>query len=106
MATSYLTIDDPDFLRRFFVISNLPEVASALLHDEARRELTRYPDVEIYVRINEIEWRRAGEVSDIRVIKRLNDLLNEMAVTIDSQPKRTVSLSERLAAEERIAKGI
>ena len=105
-STTRIDVDDPDFERRFFVISNQTEVATSLLNSEVRRELTRYPDIEIYVRINEIEWRRAGEIADMRVIQRLNDMLNEMVIAIDALPKRTISLSERLAADELIAKGI
>lgn len=105
-STEKIDLNDPDFERRFFVLSNSAEHAAPLLDSEVRRELSRYPDIEIYVRINEIEWRRAGEEGDMRVIRRLNGMLATMAESIDALPKRPISLTERLAAEEMIAKGI
>ncbi len=66
----------------------------------------RYSDVEIYVRRGELEWRRAGTQGDMQAIRRLNDLLADMAETIDALPKRALSLSELLADEELIAKGV
>lgn len=99
-------LNDPDFERHFFVVCNEGAHLPAILTEEVRRELSRYADIEIYARLSEIEWRRAGAQGDLRVIRRLNELLSQMATTIDGLPKRTISLTDRMAAEELIAKGI
>ena len=99
-------LEDADFTRQFFVVCNDAQVLADVLPPSVRRELSRYSDVEIYVRRSELEWRRAGEQGDMRVIKRLNNLLADMAETIDALPKRARTLSELLADEELIAKGV
>lgn len=99
-------LQDPDFERRFFLVSNDGSRLPDLLTKEVRRELARYSDVEIYVRLSEVEWRRAGEQSDLKAIERLNALLAEMAEAIDALPSRPKSLSQRLADEALIAKGV
>lgn len=99
-------LGDPQFEKRFFVVCNNPDALPQVLTKEACRELSRYPDVEVYVRLHEIEWRRSGEVSDIRTIERLNNLIADMAEAIDALPPSDVPLSLRLADEQRIAKGV
>jgi hypothetical protein len=101
-----LELNDPDFERRFFVVCNQPDILPLVLTKEVRRELSRYHDVEIYVRLQEIEWRRAGEVSDLKAIERLNQLIADMAEAIDNLPPSDAPLSLRLADEQMIAKGI
>ena len=81
-------------------------VAGKALDTEIRRQLMQYNDVEIYVRADVIEWRRAGEVSDLQSIRRLNNALARAANAIDALPKRSLALSQRLAFEEQIRKGI
>ncbi|CCW36169.1 hypothetical protein CWRG_01714 [Chthonomonas calidirosea] len=103
---SSFDLNDPDFERRFFVVCNQPDVLPLVLTKEARRELSRYHDVEIYVRLQEIEWRRAGEVSDLKAMERLNHLIADMAEAIDALPPSDAPLSLRLADEQMIAKGI
>ena len=104
--TPAFDLQDGDFTRQFFVVCNDPPTLPAILTPEARRELSRYGDIEIYARIGEIEWRRAGEVADLRVIRRLNQTLADMATVIDALPKRTRTLTERLADDDLIAKGV
>ncbi len=99
-------LEDADFTRQFFVVCNDAQNLPLVLTREARRELSRYSDIEIYVRRGELEWRRAGAQGDMRAIKRLNDLLADMAEAIDALPKRPRTLSELLADEELITKGI
>jgi hypothetical protein len=97
---------DPEFERRFFLVCNDAGQLSAVLTPEARRELSRYPDVEVYARLSEIEWRRAGEQSDLRSLRRLTEMLAEMADAVDALPPRARTLSERLADEALIEKGV
>ncbi len=104
--TPAFDLDDPDFTRQFFVVCNDKPALANVLTSEVRRELARYGDIEVYARIGEIEWRRAGEVSDLRVIRRLNQTLADMATAIDALPKRTRTLTERLADDDLIAKGV
>jgi hypothetical protein len=99
-------LDDSDFERQFFVVCNQAEHLAAVLTAEARRELKRYHDVEIYARLSEIEWRRSGEQSDLRILERLTGALSEMAAAIESLPARPATLSQRLADENLIAKGV
>ena len=99
-------VEDPDFERQFFLYCNDSDNLPAVLTPEARRELLRYHDVEIYVRMGEMEWRRAGEQSDVRVIERLTNLLIDMADTIDGFPSRGRSLTQVLADERMIEKGV
>jgi hypothetical protein len=99
-------LDDADFERQFFVYCNDVESLAAVLTPEARRELLRYHDIEIYVRIAEMEWRRSGELGDLAAIRRLTDLLLDMAETIDKFPPRGRSLTQVLADEKAIEKGV
>jgi hypothetical protein len=99
-------LDDPDFERRFFIVCNDGDHLADILTPEVRRELKRYHDVEIYVRLSELEWRRAGEQSDLRVLERLTGILADMAEAIEQLPSRQQSLSKRLADEALIAKGV
>jgi hypothetical protein len=99
-------LTDPDFEKRFFVVCNDGASLPEILTQEVRRELARYPDIEVYVRLEQIEWRRAGEESDVRAIARLNEMLVELADTIDGLPRRPRTLSQRLADEALIAKGV
>jgi hypothetical protein len=99
-------LEDPEFERSFFLICNDAQSLATVLTPEARKELSRYSDVEIYVRFNLMEWRRAGEVNDVKALQRLSDLVAEMAETVDALPPRARTLSERLADEALIAKGV
>lgn len=104
--TAAFDLGDAEFGRRFFVVSNDPEAVGAVLTPEARRELNRYHDVEVYVRLGTMEWRRSGEVNALPCIERLTDLLLDMGERIDSLPARPRTLSERLADEALIQKGV
>ena len=104
--TPQFQVDDPEFEKQFFLYCNDMESLPAVLTPEVRSELTRYHDVEVYVRMGEMEWRRAGEQSDIKVIRRLTDLLLDMADTIDKLPSRGRSLTQVLADEKMIEKGV
>ena len=99
-------LDDAEFQRQFFIYCNDAQNLSLVLTTEARRELLRYHDVELYVRIGEMEWRRAGEQSDLKTIRRLTDLLLDMAEVIDRFPSRGRSLIQLLADEKMIEKGV
>ena len=99
-------LEDTDFQRQFFIHCNDAENLPHVLTAEARRELLRYADVEIYVRMGEMEWRRAGELSDLKAIQRLTELLLEMASVIDGFPSRGRTLTQLLADEKTIEKGV
>lgn len=99
-------LGDAEFGRRFFIVSNDPEAVGAVLTPEARRELSRYHDVEIYVRLGTMEWRRSGEVNSLPCIERLTHLMLDMGERIDKLPARPRTLSERLADEALIQKGV
>lgn len=101
-----LDLGDAEFMRRFFVVSNDPEAVGVVLTPEARRELNRYHDVEVYVRLGTMEWRRSGEVNALDCIERLTDLILDMGESIDKLPARPRTLSERLADEALIHKGV
>ncbi len=99
-------LDDPEFERQFFVVTNSAEDLAEVLLPEVRSELRHYPDIEIYARLDELEWRRAGECADLPAMRRLNALLLKMADRIEALRSRERTLTERLADEELIAKGI
>jgi hypothetical protein len=99
-------LGDAEFGQQFFVYCNDAENLPAVLTAVARKELLRYHDVEIYVRMGEMEWRRAGEQSDLGVIERLTNLLIDMAETIDRFPSRGRTLTQVLADEKTIEKGV
>lgn len=101
-----LDLGDADFERQFFIVSNDPEAVQEILTPEARRELQRYHDVEIYARLGTLEWRRAGEVNALPCIERLSELLLDMGEAIDRLPARARTLTERLADEALIEKGV
>ena len=101
-----IDLGDAEFARRFFVVSNDPEAVGVVLTAEARRELNRYHDVEIYVRLGTMEWRRSGEVNALPCIERLTNLILDMGDTIDTLPARPRTLSERLADEALIQRGV
>jgi hypothetical protein len=104
--TGLYELDDSEFQRQFFLYCNDADNLAQVLTPEARRELLRYHDVEIYVRMGEMEWRRAGEQSDLKAIRRLTDLVLDMAETIDRFPSRGRSLTQLLADEKTIEKGV
>ena len=104
--TSEIDLGDAEFTRRFFVVTNDPEAVGVVLTPEVRRELNRYHDVEIYVRLGTMEWRRSGEVNALSCIERLTDLILDMGERIDTMPARPRTLSERLADEALIQKGV
>lgn len=104
--TPAVSLQDVEFGRRFFVVSNDPEAVDAVLTPEARRELSRYHDVEVYIRLGTMEWRRSGEVNALQSIERLTNLLLDMGDRVDALPSRPRTLSERLADEALIQKGV
>jgi hypothetical protein len=97
---------DSDFDRRFHLVANDLDVLPTVLDNELRRQLLKYNDIEVYIRADVVEWRRAGEVSDINAIRSLNSALARIAAAIDALPRRSLSLSQRLSFEELIRKGI
>jgi len=99
-------LDDTEFQRQFFLYCNDADNLTMVLTSDVRRELLRYHDVEIYVRMGEMEWRRAGEQSDLKAIRRLTELLLDMAEAIDRFPSRGRSLTQLLADEKMIEKGV
>jgi hypothetical protein len=99
-------LEDSQFDRQFFLYCNDPQNLAAVLDADARRELLRYPDVEVYIRMAEMEWRTSGEQGDLGVIRRLTDLLLNMADVIDGFPSRGRSLTQVLADEKMIEKGV
>ncbi|MCW3055846.1 MAG: hypothetical protein JWN14_5016, partial [Chthonomonadales bacterium] len=104
--TSTIDLGDAEFVRRFFIVSNDPEAVCQVLTPEARKELNRYHDIEIYARLGTLEWRRSGEVNALPCIERLTNLILDMGETIDKLPSRARTLSERLADEALIQKGV
>lgn len=98
--------DEPEFERLFFLYCNDPNNLKRVLSPEVRQELRRYSDIEVYVRMGEIEWRRAGEEASIRVLRRLSDITLDLAEAIDRLPSRGRSLSEVLEDEKMIEKGL
>ena len=44
--------------------------------------------------------------NDLAALRHLNGILTDLADAVDRLPKRTLSLTQRLADEERIQKGI
>ena len=98
--------EDPEFERLFFIVANDAEGLPAVLSPEVRRELKRYPDIEIYIHLAEIEWRRPGEENDLARLRRLVNLLHGMAASLDGLPSSKRGLSQRLADQELIAKGV
>jgi len=104
--TATIDLGDAEFVRRFFIVSNDPEAVSRVLTPEVRKELNRYHDIEIYARLGTLEWRRSGEVNALPCIERLTDLILDMGEAIDKLPSRARTLSERLADEALIQKGV
>lgn len=104
--TATIELGDAEFERRFFIVSNDPEAVSVILTPEARRELNRYHDVEIYIRLGTMEWRRSGEVNALPCIERLSHMLLDMGEAVDKLPARPRTLTERLADEALIQKGV
>ena len=96
----------PDFENRFFLYCNDSDNLPNALTNEVRSEILRYHDLEIYVRLGEIEWRRAGEQSDLKTIRRLNEMMLRMASAIDGFPVRGRSLTQCLADEKMIERGV
>lgn len=97
---------DGDFDRVFFLHLNLPEYIEALLTSGARQTLMRYADVELYLKGTQIEWRRAGTLRSETDIKRLFELIADMADVLDTLPYRELTLSEKMAEEAVITEGI
>ncbi len=97
---------DPDFDRGFFLVLTLPEYVDRLLSTDVRKTLSRYGDVEVYLRSTQIEWRRSGLVRSDRDMLVLMETIADMADVVESLPPRSLSLSERLAEEEVIREGV
>lgn len=99
-------MDDPAFDRLFFVTTNDVAAALELVNPQLRAELQRYGDIELLIRWEEVEWRRAGEVSDARALRRLMSMLGALAVAVDGLQPRRRTLTERMHAEELLARGV
>lgn len=99
-------IGDPEFSRKFMLSCNNAEHLQNAITADIARTLQKYHDVEVYVRLQEIEWRRAGEIRSVKVINDLNDVISRLAEHIDKLPASTLSLSEKLADEAMIEKGV
>lgn len=105
-SPSQASTGDQEFDRQFFVVCNDPDHLAQLLSNSVRRELSRYHDIELYAKRNEVEWRRAGEQSDRAAMRRLLESLAELADAIEGLPARRLSLSQRMADEALIEKGV
>ncbi len=101
-----IDLEDPEFERKFFVITNDAVNISTVLTPEVRKEMSRYSDVELYIRREKLEWRRAGEERELRHIERLSNMLADLAESVENLPKRNYSLSEMMADESLISKGV
>lgn len=97
---------DPDFDRAFFLLLTVPEHVGALLPREVRRALSKYSDVEVYLRSTQIEWRRAGTVASSRDIIALFDATADIADNLKTLPPRSITLSQKIAEEALIEGGI
>lgn len=99
-------IDDPAFVRSFFLVCNDAEHIAQILTTSVREELSRWPDVEVYIRRKQIEWRRPGALSDTASMRRLNLMLAGMAAAVDALPARRVGLTRLMEDEALIARGV
>ncbi len=99
-------LSSEEFQKRFFVVCNMASHLNNVLNADAAKELLRYADVEVYIRLQTLEWRRAGEISDRKAIKNLTDVLIQFAEAIELLPGTSLTLTEKLADEALLAKGI
>jgi hypothetical protein len=97
---------DQDFDRSFFLVMNSPEHVETVLPAEVRRTLSRYSDVEIYLKSTQIEWRRSGTMRSAQDMLALFDVAAEIADALDKLPLRTISLSQKMEEEALIEQGI
>jgi len=97
---------DADFDRSFFMVLTTPEHVQALLPHDARRTLLRYSDVEIYLKSTQVEWRRAGTLRSARDMRVLFELSADIADALGALPYREIALSQKLADEALIEKGV
>ena len=101
-----IDLGQPDFEHRFHLYCNDPDNLPKVLTHDVRQQILRFHDIEIYARLGEVEWRRAGEQADLPTIRTLNSLLIQIADVIDSFPIRSRSLTQCLADEKLIEKGV
>ncbi len=99
-------ISDPNFSRKFIIACNNASYLLNILTPELCKALQKYHDVEVYVRLQEIEWRRSGQVGNLKVITELNDVISSLAERIDTLPASSLTLSEKLSDEAVIEKGV
>ena len=97
---------DSDFDGKFSMAAGDPEVLKAVLTPEVRRGLLKYGDVELYLAGEVLEWRRAGEVRDVSALKHLTGVLTAAADVIDAMPIRNITLTQKLADQELLRKGV
>lgn len=101
-----IDLGDPEFERKFFIVSNDAINIASVMTKEVRKEMSKYSDIELYIRREKLEWRRAGEEREIRHLERLSNMLADLAESVESLPKRNYSLSEMMADEALIEKGV
>ncbi len=99
-------VSDPDFSRKFMLSCNNSAHLLTVLGVNACKTLQKYHDVEVYVRLQEIEWRRSGQIGNLKVINELNEVISQLADKIDALPPSTLTLSEKLSDEAVIEKGV
>ena len=97
---------DSDFDGKFAMEAGDPEILRAVLTPEVRRGLLKYGDVELYLAGEVIEWRRAGLVRDTAALKHLTDVLILAANAVDAMPLRPITLTQKLAEQELLRKGV
>ncbi|MGC8667899.1 MAG: hypothetical protein ACP5VE_07300 [Chthonomonadales bacterium] len=97
---------DPLFDRSFFLVASTPEHAQKLLPEEVRAVLTRWNDVEVYVKGGQIAWRRASRVRSARDMMALFEAIAQMADVLAELPPRELTPEEQQEEERLIEHGI
>ncbi len=103
---SEIDTGDTEFDKLFFVVSNVPEILPPLLGDTVRKSLRKYHDVEVYLRASRIEWRRAGLMRSTNEMMELYKVIFEIGRLVEALPPRTVTLTQKMADEALIEKGV
>lgn len=97
---------DDRFDRVFFVAVSVPEYAQVLLPQQVRDTLARWNDVEVYVKGNQIAWRRASTVRSARAMVALFEAIATMADLLAGLPPRELTLEQQQEEEKLIERGI